>query len=245
MPITVAKAALVALDLLVGGSPGRTRIDDALWRLEIAHSAEDWTGVLAEASKLPQLRADRRGTDDEFSATLDPKVAYAKARLGDMPGAQALIATTPTDSYDALIGRAKIAAVAKDWSGVDRWFGEAVRQNPSIPFAYAGWGETLLAKGDPDRAIAKLKLANEHGPRFADPLEIWGEALLAKGDAKGAARKFAAAAKFAPRWGRLHLKWGEALAKLGKTDEARAKWRAAATMDLSASDRAALKSHGV
>ena len=44
-----------------------------------------------------------------------------------MPGANALIATNPTDSYDALIARAQIAALTKDWAAVDRWFGEAVR----------------------------------------------------------------------------------------------------------------------
>jgi len=33
-----------------------------------------------------------------------------------------------------------------------------------------------MGRGDPDAAIAKFTLANQKGPKFADPLEMWGEA---------------------------------------------------------------------
>ena len=122
---------------------------------------------------------------------------------------------------------------------------EAIRQNPRTGQAHLDWGRVKLARGDQASALASFRKAAEVWPKWADPLGYWGEVLLAQGDAAGANAKFSEAAKLAPRWGRLHLKWGEALAKLDKADEARAKWRAAATMDLSPTDRAALKAHGV
>ena len=94
------------------------------------------------------------------------------------------------------------------------------KPQPSIPFADAAWGQALLARGQPDAAIEKFKLANQKGPHFADPLEGWGEALMAKNQSHLALAKFAEADKYAPNWGRLHLKWGEALVYAGKKDEA-------------------------
>ena len=123
-------------------------------------------------------------------------------------------------------------------SGADRWYAEAVRQAPALPFAQTDWGRIRLQRGDIDGALELAADAHAKTADFADPLELWGEALLAKNDAKGAAARFSKAAQFAPRWGRLHLKWGEALAKLGKADEARAKWGAASGMDLTPTERA-------
>ena len=113
-----------------------------------------------------------------------------------------------------------IAAWQRQWGRADYWFARAVKAAPSIPFAYADWGQSLLARGKPDAAIAKFTLANQKGPHFADPLEGWGEALMAKNQSHLALAKFAEAEKYAPNWGRLHLKWGEALVYAGKKDEA-------------------------
>ena len=149
-----------------------------------------------------------------------PLLAYALAMSGDVAGAQAAIAPTPGDCYDCIRTRGLIAAAAKQWGRADYWFARAVQQAPSIPFAYADWGQSLLARGQPDAAIEKFTLANQKGPHFADPLEGWGEALMAKNQSHLALAKFAEADKYAPNWGRLHLKWGEALAYAGKRDEA-------------------------
>jgi tetratricopeptide (TPR) repeat protein len=163
--------------------------------------------------------------------------AYAKAMIGDMADAETMIRTTQRDCYDCLRMRGKIAAVARDWLGAERWFAECVRQAPSIPFAYADWGEMLLAKGDYDGAIAKFKRANEKGPRFADPLEYWGEVLIAKNRSDLALAKFAEADRYAPNWSRLHLKWGEALYYAGKRDEAKKQFAIARTLDLTPSEK--------
>ena len=209
--------------------------------VKAAAADHDWTGVLQTLDT---------GTVTPAWAIMDaptgdPWRALALARLGRLAEAQALAATLPRDCYRCLRIRGEVAEVAGDRRGADSWFAEAIRQNPALPFAQTDWGRVRLARGDIDGA---LKLAAEGHARtadFADPLELWAEALLAKGDAKAAAAKFAQAEALAPRWGRLHLKWGEALAKQGKADEARAKWRAAASMDLSPTERATLKAHGV
>ncbi|HYJ35091.1 MAG TPA: hypothetical protein VEV64_02965, partial [Rhizomicrobium sp.] len=115
-----------------------------------------------------------------------------------------------------------------------------VHDAPSIPKAYADWGEAYLERGQPDAAIAKFKQANEKGPHFADPLEYWGEALMAKNRSHLALAKFAEAEKYAPNWGRLHLKWGEALTYAGKKDEAAKQLARAAVLDLTPLEKSEL-----
>ena len=106
--------------------------------------------------------------------------------------------------------------------------------------AYADWGQALLARGQPDAAIAKLKIANQKGPHFADALELWGEALIAKNRSDFALAKFAEAEKCAPNWGRLHLKWGEALFYAGRKDEAKAQFARAAQLGLTPDEKTEL-----
>jgi tetratricopeptide (TPR) repeat protein len=169
-----------------------------------------------------------------------PLTALALAKTGDVAGAQALISTTPLDCYPCLRVRGQVAAEARDWPAAEHWFAEAVKNSPSMPQAYAEWGRMRLDKGDPDGAIAVLKVVAAKAPRYADPPQLWGEALLAKGDGAGASAKFAEAAKLAPHWGRNHLKAGEALARQGRGDPARAELRMAGGLDLTALERAEL-----
>ncbi|NEX94968.1 hypothetical protein [Caulobacter sp. 17J65-9] len=206
----------------------------------LALALEDWRGLATALDSVDEtvLQAGER---IELRSNMTPYVAVGMARLGDADGAQALIETTPTDCYTCVRMRGVVASAAGDWAGADRWFTEAVRQGPSLPFAYADWGESLMARGRYDAAIARFRQAAEKGPRWADPLELWGEALMKKGDWAGAVEQFAAADKLAPKWGRNHLRWGEALLKLGRRAEAGAQFRAARALDLSEGDRAQLQ----
>jgi hypothetical protein len=175
-----------------------------------------------------------------LSVRAQPLLATALARSGDAAGAEEAIATTPVDCYDCIRARGVIAAAAKQWSRADGWFARAVHDAPSIPFAYADWGQSLLARGQPDAAIEKFKQSNQKGPHYADPLEGWGEALMAKNQSHLALAKFAEAGKYAPNWGRLHLKWAEALAYSGKRNEAKTQFAHAAMLDLTPSEKAEL-----
>ncbi|MFO0532279.1 hypothetical protein [Brevundimonas sp.] len=209
-------------------------------RAEAAASLEQWPQAVAaleafEAEVAPNLPALTSGARSTF---VWPRLAYARARTGDLAGAQALIAATPLDCYLCVRERARIAELAGDRAGADRWSAEARRQGPSLPFAFAERGQMLMARGDIAGAIDFYEQAVERGPRWADPQKDWGDALMAQGDEAGAIRKYRAAAERAPRWGALHLAWGRALEAEGRRDQAREKYAEAARMDLSAADRA-------
>ena len=220
-----------------GGDPGNGR---PRLRARAAADLDQWPQALAF---LEAVEAARDPTVPMYltpgTQISDwPRLAYARARTGDLAGAQALIAATPLDCYPCVRERARIAELAGDRAAADRWSAEARRQGPSLPFAFAERGQMLMARGDTAGAIAFYEQAIERGPRWADPQKYWGDALAAQGDEAGAIRKYRAAADRAPQWGALHLAWGRALEAQGKRDQAREKYTEAARMDLSAADRA-------
>jgi tetratricopeptide (TPR) repeat protein len=205
---------------------------------------QDWQALVAtdaEIEKAQRLYFPNQDSDVLIAVGFRPWFALAKAKLGDIPGADVVIAKTPLDCYDCVRVRGSIAALAHRPNAADAWFADAVKEAPSIPFAYTDWGAALLAEGHTDAAVAKFKRANEKGPHFADPLEMWGEALMLQNRSDLALAKFAEADKYAPNWGRLHLKWGEALFYAGKPGDAKKQFATAATLDLSPADRAALE----
>ncbi len=206
-------------------------------------AANDWRSAVADArAEVAAGIAERSPLSDiTIRTSVLPFLAYALARIGDLSAAHAQIDKTPGDCVACETARGNIDEVEKNWSGAAWWFARAIRDAPSIPFAYTDWGAMLMAKGDLDGAIAKFKLANVKGPHFADPLEMWGEALIAENRSDFAIAKFAEAGKYAPNWGRLHLKWGEALAYLGRTGDAKTQFAIAAGLDLSPADRTTLK----
>ncbi len=210
------------------------------FRVRVAAALDQWPQALAlleawEVDVAPTL-APRFAPVRQTQVW--PQLAYARARTGDLAGAQTMIAATPLDCYLCVRERARIAELAGDRAAADRWSAEARRQGPSLPFAFAERGQMLMARGDPAGAIAFYEQAVERGPRWADPQKFWGDALAARGDEAGAIRKYRAAADRAPQWGALHLAWGRALEAQGKRDQAREKYTEAARMDLSAADRA-------
>jgi tetratricopeptide (TPR) repeat protein len=203
-----------------------------------------WDKALADAREFDAVLETGKASRPVYGLMQQvlswPLESLALAHSGDVAAAQALIGKTPLDCYPCLRVRGQVAALARDWPAAERWFVEAQRQAPSVPRAYAEWGRMRLDKGDPDGAIAVLRIATAKAPHFADPPQIWGEALMAKGDVAGASRKFAEAAKLAPNWGRNHLKAGEALTRLGQAKAAREELRTAAGLDLTPAERAEL-----
>ena len=197
---------------------------------------EDWPSVAASLDALRRAPNSAPTSAPRFIAT----VATAYTHVGRLAEAQALLSGTAMDCAWCLMARGLLAAQQRDWAAVDRWYGEAARQAPSVPLAYTDWGKALLLKNDPDGAIAKFRAAHRITPRFPDPLELWGEALMRKGDFSGAISKFQDSDGLAPRWGRNHLRWGEALMLFGRYGEARRQYEIANGLDLSKPDRAAL-----
>ncbi|ATC23856.2 tetratricopeptide repeat protein [Caulobacter vibrioides] len=208
--------------------------------VRLALAEDDLQGVFDIADRTAERVKTVPATNAVRRCAIEPFAALAMARLGDLPGAQARVNATPEDCYDALIIRGRIAALAGDRAGSDRWFGRAVARAPSVPFAQTAWADVRLARGDQSGALKQAEAAHRLAPRFADPLKLIGDVRLARGDAKGAVKAYQQAAERAPRWGGLYLAWGEALARQGRMDEAQKTWRAASGMDLSAADRTRL-----
>jgi tetratricopeptide (TPR) repeat protein len=222
-------------------APGTNAFTVIQTSMELRSEAADWNRILGEARALDSVMSRYPGTRSGYLTRTIPVIAVAHAHLGNYSTAEALIAPTPSYCGPCLRARGWIAALRGQNTRADFWFARAAAAAPSIPFANAEWGKALLARGKPDDAIARFKLANLKGPHFADPLEGWGEALMAKNQSHLALPKFKQAEKYAPNWGRLHLKWGEALAYAGKKDEAKVQFARAAQLDLTPSEKAELR----
>ena len=212
-----------------------------IWaKMQIDGEVHDWAGILSQADAIAPLLPKYPGLRSYLPSMTAPFIAYAEASLGNFGAAEARIAATPANCYVCLRTRARIAELQDEGRRADYWFARAVHDAPSVPFAYADWGQALLERGDSDGAIDKFTIANQKGPKFADPLEGWGEALMKKNRSDLAVAKFTAAEKYAPNWGRLHLKWGEALGYAGHKDDAQKQYQTASTLDLSVADKAVL-----
>ena len=171
---------------------------------------------------------------------LVPLLADAEARLSNFKRAHELIDHSALDCYLCVRVRGNIATSEKNWTAADHWYARATALAPSIPYAYFEWAKMRAAKGDLDGAIAKLEMAHDKGPHFADPLEMWGEALILKSRSDLALVKFEEANKYAPNWGRLHLKWGEALLWFGDKSAVQKQLATAARLDLTPSEKSEL-----
>ncbi|MEI9887482.1 MAG: hypothetical protein WDN08_13465 [Rhizomicrobium sp.] len=231
-------------DGLAAGQASATR--QARTRYFAAVARGDWpAGVRAARTYAAALAAENAPVPRLGAALVanvaTPLLSVALAHAGDVAGAQAAVAATPLDCYDCLRARGRVAALRQDTSGAQAWFARAVAAAPSIPFAYADWGEMLLRRGDFGAAISKFDLAHQKGPHFADPLELWGEALVATNRSDLAIAKYAEVARYAPNWGRLHLKWGEALLWLGRQDDAKKQLAAAAALFLTPAETRILR----
>jgi tetratricopeptide (TPR) repeat protein len=224
-------------EILTKGNPGNTRvavdIERQDWR-DILPIEKDRENLLARTSGTSRMR-----TQNPYDA-MAPFFALAQAHLGNFSAAEKLLAPLAPDRDMGLRAHALIAELRGQHARADWWFARSEKQTPSLPMTDALWGQALLKRGQPDAAIAKFTLANQKGPKFADPLEGWGEALMAKNRSDLALAKFAEADKFAPNWGRLHLKWGEALVYAGKMKEAKQQFAVAARLDLTMADKAEL-----
>ena len=217
-------------------------------RINLDLEAGDWQAVNTEEAAQQALIAQARDQNQRRSyqgayGSFRASFALAKARQGDFGAAEILIASTESDNDPALRTRGLIAELQGQHARADWWFSRAAARAPHVPFADLLWGQALMARGQPDAAIAKFTQAHKLGPHFADPLEAWGEALMAKNQSHLALAKFAEAEKSAPNWGRLHLKWGEALVYAGKKVEAAKQFARAAQLDLTPDEKAELARH--
>jgi tetratricopeptide (TPR) repeat protein len=207
-----------------------------------ALATQDWAAAVLFGDRAWQLAA--RGSPDLVaSAHLNfvPQLALVRARAGDAAGAGALLRHLPQDCYACARGRAGVAEINGNRAAADRWFAQAVRLGPRLPFAWQEWGAVALARGDAEGALGRFDQALKHGPQFPLALKGRADALAALQRYRDASNQYSAAARRAPRWGGLYLNWGLSLLRSGRPEAARRTLRAASTMDLSPQDRTRLE----
>jgi tetratricopeptide (TPR) repeat protein len=215
-------ATAIVKTLAPSGDPSYLQLDatNAFYALPtywVAAASGDWPAALADARACDTWLQEHALTNKILAhlrfVWIQPLEALAMARAGDVTGAETQISTTPLDCYLCVRVRAQIAATKRDWTGAERWYSEAVRQSPSLPFAFYEWGEMRLMKGDVEGAIAKFKSAHQKSPHFADALKGWGDALARQGQAKAALAKYDEALEYAPNWKELKEARGRAAAQ--------------------------------
>ncbi|MGN6516016.1 MAG: tetratricopeptide repeat protein [Rhizomicrobium sp.] len=232
------EAARDTLASMPAPADNNARINRQASMLVVQSILEDWNRVLATGDVLDASLAKFGSVGIVFRTRVAAALkAQAEAGLGNFQAADAIIAKTPLDCDLCVRMRGRVGGMEHKWDDAAHWFAMLSARSPSIPFADSDWGSMLLAKRDPDAAIAKFKSAHEKGPHYADPLEGWGEALMMKNRSDEALAEFAEAVKFAPNWGRLHLKWGEALLYTSDKQKAKAEFARAAKLDLTAAER--------
>jgi tetratricopeptide (TPR) repeat protein len=182
----------------------------------VAAARNDWPAALADA-RACDTWLDAHTRENKLLGRLrpvwiQPLLAQAMAEAGEIAGAEALISATPLDCYLCVRVRARIAAIKRDWPSSERWFAEAARQAPSLPFALSEWGGMRMVKGDIDGAVVQFKAAHHVSPHFADALKGWGDALARHGQSSEALARYNEALEYAPNWKELKQA-REALAK--------------------------------
>jgi tetratricopeptide (TPR) repeat protein len=205
-------ARAIAKTLAPSDDPSYMQLDatNAFYALPtywIAAASGDWAAAAADAQTVDAWLETHASQNKMFAhmrwVWIQPLQALATARSGDAAGAENRISTTPQDCYLCVRVRGQIAAIKHDWPAAERWFAEAVRQAPSLPFAFSEWGEMQLAKGEFDGAIARFETAHQKTPHFADALKGWGDALARQGHANKALTKYDEALQYAPNWKEL------------------------------------------
>lgn len=179
----------------------------ALPTYQLAAERGDWPTALAELRRVDGLIEGGKAKSPAAGllqpVLLKPLLARALLRTGDGAAARTVIGATALDCYLCLRVRAEIAASDSDVAASDRWFKEAVRQAPSVPFAYTEWGDALLGRGDAAQALQKFEAAIRVAPRDADAFKGAGDALARLGRRAEAMSRYKAALSLAPAWPEL------------------------------------------
>jgi tetratricopeptide (TPR) repeat protein len=194
--VTAARASALRLP---SGNPGRSLVL-GLAAMEVG----DATATRLLSGTAPSAFSAVVVSPAALQRAVTPWTALANARFGDLPGAQTLIATTPSDCYLCVRGRAQIAALAGDRAGAERWFAEAIKQGPSLPQAYADRGIARLTWGDLQGALTDAEQAAKLSPHHADAWKLWGDVLARQDQWKSALDKYEQALKYAPNWKQLN-----------------------------------------
>jgi tetratricopeptide (TPR) repeat protein len=144
-----------------------------------------------------------RGSHDYMLRIYGLWLALAKARFGDLPGGQALIAETPLDCRMCVDFRGRIAAMAGNTAEAEKWFAEAISMAPKLPQVYTDRGQARLDRRELGGALTDATQAATLSPHDGDAWKLWGDVLAKQGHSKEALVKYDEALKYAPHWKQL------------------------------------------
>ncbi len=99
--------------------------------------------------------------------------------------------------------RGRIASVAGDKVGSEKWFARAIDMAPKLPQVYIDRGQARLDRGEVAAALADAAQATALSPHDGDAWKLWGDVLAKQGHAKEAVAKYDEALKYAPHWANL------------------------------------------
>jgi tetratricopeptide (TPR) repeat protein len=132
-----------------------------------------------------------------------PWLGLAKARFGDLPGGEALIAETPMDCRMCVDFRGRIAAMAGNATEAEKWFAQAIEMAPRLPQVYTDRGQARLERGELATALTDATKAASLSPHDGDAWKLWGDVLAKQGKTEEALTRYDEALKYASHWKQL------------------------------------------
>jgi tetratricopeptide (TPR) repeat protein len=163
----------------------------------------EWSQTASDLEGL-ELEAQRRGPDYYTVSTwvtqVHPWRALALAKAGRLAESRTLVASTPMDCYPCLRARGLVETVAGDFAAAERWFREATKVAPSLPFAYRELAEAALAQSDIASAKETADQARRLGPNWADAALTSARVNIAAGRCDQASLDIKRAEEIAPKW---------------------------------------------
>jgi tetratricopeptide (TPR) repeat protein len=159
-----------------------------------------------------------------WQLTLVGRVDEARAVASDA------VARVP-DGFHQRMALAFVELASGDFTSARQSFEVADRAFAHYEICKAGWGDALLAGGEPDAAIEKYREAITENERTASAWLGWGRALARLGRHTQALEKFERAARWDSHDPAIYRAWADALDALGRGDKAAGKRRRAAEIE--------------
>lgn len=178
-------------------------------RHDIARCRGQWTSAAALARTMTDMdmslvatgQQQTRGVALANVETIDrPRLAEDLIDAGQPDAAAEILRATPNDCYFCERLRGRVDAARGDVRNADIRFANAIRQAPSLPFAYTDWAAAKLARRDATNALKLISAALTRSPNYPEANMLKGDVEMALGDKPAAIVAYRHALQLAPAW---------------------------------------------